>query len=238
MADFDRYDVLFSYGENLGAPDCKVPVERYTWHPTRPPVCVDWWSSEDLPPPAAALTTITNWHHWDNGIEWQGEWYYWRKDREFRRFMDLPARSQLPLELALEGIEQREVAELEGRGWRVIPAQTLRDPFRYREYIRSSLGEFTIAKDQVVRLRPGWFSDRSACYLAASRPVITQETAFSKFLPTGMGLFGFETGEQVLGAIDAIRSDYAGNCRAAREIALEYFAAERVMEKVMLRAGF
>jgi hypothetical protein len=94
-----------------------------------------------------------------------------------------------------------------------------------------------VARDQYVRPNTGWFSDRSACYLAAGRPVITQETGFSKFLPVGRGLFGFRTMEDVLAAVDAIESDYAGHCRAAREIAAEYFAAEKVVGSLMERAG-
>jgi hypothetical protein len=111
------------------------------------------------------------------------------------------------------------------------------DTDRYRAYIQGSRGEFTVARDQYVRPRTGWFSDRSACYLAAGRPVITQETGFSKFLPTGRGLFGFETMEDILAAVDAIERDYAGNCRAARDIAMEYFAAEKVISSLMERAG-
>jgi hypothetical protein len=94
-----------------------------------------------------------------------------------------------------------------------------------------------VARDQYVRPKTGWFSDRSACYLAAGRPVITQETGFSKFFPTGKGLFGFQTMEDVLAAVDAIESDYTGNCRAAHEIASEYFAAEKVLASLMERAG-
>jgi hypothetical protein len=108
---------------------------------------------------------------------------------------------------------------------------------RYREYIQRSRGEFTVAKDQVVRPRTGWFSDRSASYLGAGRPVITEETGFSKFLPSGRGLFGFNSMEDVLAAVDAIESDYEGHCRAAREIAAEYFAAEKVLGSLMERAG-
>jgi hypothetical protein len=107
----------------------------------------------------------------------------------------------------------------------------------YRNYIQRSRGEFTVARDQYVRPNTGWFSDRSACYLAAGRPVITQETGFSKFLPTGKGLFGFKTMDDILGALDAIESDYAGHSRAAREIAVEYFAAEKVVGSLMERAG-
>lgn len=237
IEQLDAYNYLFTYGENLGAPDCLVPVDRYQWHPTRPPVCLDWWFTDSPPILDSALTTISNWEHWDNDIVWQGEKYYWRKDREFRRFIDLPAKSPLPLELALEGINAQEEAEMINRGWRIVYARALSDPSAYRKYICASLGEFTATKDQYVRPRTGWFSDRSVCYLAAGRPVITQETGFSKFLPTGKGLFAFNTMEDILAAVDAIESDYEGNCWAAREIASKYFAAEKVIGSLMERAG-
>lgn len=237
IEQLDAYDRLFTYGENLGESDCLVPVERYQWYPTRPPVYLDWWITDSLVAPGAALTTISNWKHWDNNVVWQGEKYYWRKDREFRCFIDLPSKSQLPLELALEGISVKEKAEMIDRGWRIVSSRVLSDPIAYRDYICTSIGEFTVAKDQYVRTRTGWFSDRSACYLAAGRPVITQETGFSKFLPTGKGLFAFKTMEEILVALDVIESDYAGNCRAAREIAAEYFAAEKVLGSLMEQAG-
>jgi hypothetical protein len=112
-----------------------------------------------------------------------------------------------------------------------------RTPDSYRAYIQRSRGEFTVARDQYVRPNTGWFSDRSACYLAAGRPVITQETGFSKFLPTGRGLFGFRTMDDILAAVDAIESDYTANCKAARDIAEEYFGAEKVVGSLMERAG-
>jgi hypothetical protein len=108
---------------------------------------------------------------------------------------------------------------------------------QYRNYIQESRGEFTVARDQYVRPRTGWFSDRSACYLAAGRPVITEETGFGKYLPTGKGLFGFRNIDDVLAAVDEIESDYEGNCKAARDIAEEYFAAEKVVGSLMQRAG-
>jgi hypothetical protein len=237
IEQLDAYSYLFTYGENLGRSDCLVPVERYQWYATRPPVYLDWWATDCSLAPEAALTTISNWKHWDNDIVWQGEHYYWRKDREFRRFIDLPVQSPLALELALEGIDEAEQAELESHGWRIISSRTLSSPIAYRNYICNSLGEFTVTKDQYVRTRTGWFSDRSVCYLAAGRPVITQETGFSQFLPTGKGLFAFNTIDDILNAIDTIKSDYAGNCRAAQEIAAEYFAAEKVIGHLMERAG-
>jgi hypothetical protein len=94
-----------------------------------------------------------------------------------------------------------------------------------------------VARDQYVRPRTGWFSDRSVCYLAAGRPVITQETGFSKFLPTGEGLFSFRSIEDVLAAVDRIESDYPRACRLARDIAREYLEAEMVVGSLMQRAG-
>src|SRR5207237_6594730 len=97
------------------------------------------------------------------------------------------------------------------------------DPWPYRDYILASRGEFTVAKDQNVRLRSGWFSERSACYLAAGRPVVTQDTGFGTVLPTGEGLFAFNTMDDIIAAFDAINSDYLRHSRAARAIAVEYF---------------
>lgn len=111
------------------------------------------------------------------------------------------------------------------------------DTDRYRSYIAQSRAEFTVARDQYVRPRTGWFSDRSACYLAAGRPVVTQETGFSRVLPTGDGLFAFTTMEDILSALDAIESDYDHHCRRARDIAAEYFSAERVLATLMACAG-
>jgi len=129
-------------------------------------------------------------------------------------------------------------AMLADNGWRNIHPVTISgDLVRYRQYIQRSRGEFTVAKDQNIRLRSGWFSDRSACYLAGGRPVINQDTAFGCALPTGRGLFSFRTTEDILAAVDAIESDYAGHCRASREIAHEYFAAEKVVGSMMERAG-
>ena len=111
------------------------------------------------------------------------------------------------------------------------------DPKAYRDYIRTSSGEFTVAKDQNIRMRSGWFSDRSVCYLAAGRPVISQDTAFGKFVPTGEGLFSFTSMDEIVEAVDAIHSDYEKQSRAAREIAEEYFRAEMVLGNIIKTVG-
>jgi hypothetical protein len=235
VATLAAHDTLFSFGENLGAPDCDVPVGPYRWLPTRQPVALDLWAGRDVG--GAAYTTVTTWHNKGKDVAYRGDTYYWTKDREFEKFLDLPRRRAVPFELAA-GVDEGVRRRLREHGWRQVDSVAIsRDAGRYRDYLCGSRGEFTVARDQYVRPRTGWFSDRSACYLAAGRPVITQETGFSKFLPTGRGLFAFRTTEDVLAAVDAVESDYAGNCRAAREIAAEYFGAEKVVGSLLGRAG-
>jgi hypothetical protein len=231
------HDTHFSFGENLGAVDCPVPIERFRWQPTRQPVSMELW--ESTPPRGGATwNTITTWHNKGKDIEWCGDMYYWTKDREFRQFLDLPRlRPAQQFEMAAT-VGDDVKALLKQHGWRQADSVELsRDANPYRAYIAQARGEFTVARDQYVRPCTGWFSDRSACYLAAGRPVITQETGFSKFLPNGRGLFGFTTKDDILTALDAVEGDYEGHCRAARDIAREYFAAEKVVGSLMQRAG-
>ena len=229
------HDTLFSFGENLGASDCEVPVEKFHWLPTRQPVAMELWNG-----PATGgdtFNTITTWHNKGKNLDWRGETWYWTKDREFEKFLDLPRRRPVHFELAAT-VDEKVKSLLQEHGWQQRSSLDIsRNLDGYRNYIQQARGEFTVARDQYVRPNTGWFSDRSACYLAAGRPVITQETGFSKFLPSGKGLFGFKNMVDILKAVDAIASDYAGNCRAAREIAAEFFATEKVVGSLMNRAG-
>jgi hypothetical protein len=127
-----------------------------------------------------------------------------------------------------------ELVVLASHGWTLADAHAFTtDPWSYRDYVQASNGEFTVAKDQNVRLRSGWFSERSACYLAAGRPVITQDTGFGTTLPTGEGLFAFATLEEIVAAFEAIGTDYARHSRAARAIAEDHFRAETVLARLL-----
>jgi hypothetical protein len=236
IATLDAHDVLFTFGEKVGQADCIIPTGGREWLPTRQPVVLDFWEPLSATP-APPYTTITTWHNTGKDVVYDGETYYWTKDREFAPFLDLPRLRPGPFELAA-GVPDDVADELRSKSWRLAHSLDISaNPFSYRDYIRGSRGEFTVARDQYVRPRSGWFSDRSACYLAAGRPVITQETGFSDVLPTGEGLFAFRTMDDVLHAVDAIESDYERHANAAREIAREYFAAERVVDSLMERAG-
>ena len=228
---------FFTWGVNYGNSDCKVPVpEGMNFHPTLPPVVLDFWQPYSNGP-GEVFTTIGNWKQWGT-VEFQGEVYTWSKHYEFLKFLDLPARTSQALELALGSYEEEDKRKLESNGWRVRDSLDFStDLDAYREYIAQSRGEFTVAKDQNVRLRSGWFSERSAQYLAAGKPVITQETGFSNVLPTGDGLFGFSTTEEIMGAIESINSDYEHHCRAAYEVAQSYFSYDVVLKRLLADAG-
>jgi hypothetical protein len=236
IAALNAHDTHFTFGENVGQPDCGIPATPYGWLPTRQPVAMDLWqhayAAIDAP-----YTTITTWHNKGKDVVYRGERYYWTKDREFERFLDLPRHRRGPFELAV-GVDEPTRQRLTGLGWQLRPSIDLSASVSgYREYIQRSRAEFTVARDQYVRPRTGWFSDRSACYLAAGRPVITEDTGFGRVLPIGRGLFAFSTIDDVLAAVDAIESDYQGHCRAARDLAEEYFGAERVVGSLLARAG-
>ncbi len=227
----------FSWGENYGAPDCYVPLERFTYKRTRPPVVLDFWEAP-CHPAARRFTTIAHWDQSVKDLEYRGERYSWSKHREFLNVLELPRRTTQEFALALAIDDPAAVQLLESHGWFVEDAYEVSKTLdSYRHYLWGSRGEFTVAKDMNVRLRSGWFSERSACYLAAGKPVITQETGFSKFLPTGLGLFAFRSLEDILLAVEAINSDYQKHSGAAKEIAAEYFDAEKMLRQLLLDAG-
>ena len=234
----EEHSDFVTYGENIGNPDCPIPPLPRLRSKTRQPVLLDLWQSG--PPPREEFTTVCNWKQAGHDIEYQGEIYYWSKHREFLKFIDLPQYLNQPLELAmpLHGLTSDERGLLESNGWRLTHAHAFTtDPWAYRDYVQTSRGEFTVAKDQNVRLRSGWFSERSACYLAAGRPVVTQDTGFGTVLPTGEGLFAFNTMEDIITAFEAIHADYDRHSRAARRLAEEYFRAETVLANVIEDLG-
>jgi hypothetical protein len=229
---------FFTWGENYGSPDCRVPLpNQFHFQPTRAPVICDLWQNGS-PWGGSTFTTVGNWRQPWREVTFQGDVYHWSKHYEYLKFIDLPRRSDQEFELALSSTEPSDLQLLEEHGWKVRSAMTFStDLDAYRDYIVHSRGEFTVAKDQNVRLRSGWFSERSAQYLAAGRPVITQETGFGNVLPTGRGLFGFSVLEDILTAIDSINSDYAGHCRAAAELARDYFNYDVVLTRLLDDAG-
>jgi hypothetical protein len=234
----DEHDDFVTYGENIGTPKSTIPALPRLRATMRQPVLLDLW--RDGPPSKREFTTVGNWRQAGRDVDFNGDTYYWSKHHEFLKFIDLPRRVAQPIELAtgVKNLSREESALLQSNGWRIVDAHPITlAPWPYRDYVRASRGEFTVAKDMNVRLQSGWFSERSACYLAAGRPVITQDTGFGSVLPTGDGLFAFKTMEEILAAFAAINSDYEKHSRAARAIAEEYFRAETVLAKLLEDLG-
>ena len=237
-----HHQQLFTFGENIGTDAFAVPTHGLHWLPTRQPVVTDLWAPQEAittPPPEALYTSICNWStSGKKDITWRDSQYLWSKSLEFLRFVEAPQRAGEMFELATDIKESSEEELFLKNNWRLVLPHDLSTHWNsYRDYIRNSKGEFTCAKDQYVRLNTGWFSDRSACYLASGRPVITQETGFSAHYGNDYGLLGFSTLEEIVEAVHSIRTDYAQHSQAALEIARETFEAEKVLKSLLDRAG-
>ncbi|MGI8622210.1 MAG: hypothetical protein ACR2NB_01690 [Solirubrobacteraceae bacterium] len=229
----------FTFGERIGQPGCAIPPGPFRFRLTRQPVVLDWWAS---PPPRregpARFTTVAAYRQPAKDVAWKGERYGWSKSEELAKLDGVPGRVPAVLELALACDDRPAIEALQRTGWRIVPAAPLsRDPAAYREYIRGSDAEFTVAKDQNVRLRSGWFSDRTATYLAAGRPVVVQDTGFDVALPIGKGLLSFRTPEEAVAAIAEVAGDLPRQARAARAIAEAHFRAEDVLGRLLAEVG-
>jgi hypothetical protein len=229
----EAHRVFFTYAANIGQPDCVLPTGGLDWHPTRPPVLLDEWPEQGAPSAQAPFTTVGTWRNKGNDVEFGGRTYYWSKHRNFVKMADVPRRAGQAVELAtdLSSGPDYQRALAGGFSFRPVVPMSL-DLDSYRSYIAASRGEFTPAKDLYVATRSGWFSDRSVCYLAAGRPVVTQNTGFEKFIPARLGLVGFDDAASAVEALRAVDADYARHARAAREVASEYFDAVRLLDEM------
>jgi hypothetical protein len=226
---FSRFGALFTFGRNIGTDVCAVPVEPLHWHHTWQPVCLDQWPVQSRP--ADCFTTVMSWEiasFQDIGGH---------KGDEFSRIVDLPRHVPVPLELAVTAPGGAEIpTRLREHGWRCRDAFSISSNLTdYRSYIGGSLGEFSVAKKTYVNSHSGWFSDRTECYLASGRPAVVQDTGFRRHLPTGEGLFAFDTFEEAQAGIEAVVADYPRHARAARELAAAHFAAEVVLPPLLDR---
>ena len=234
-----RHHALFTFGENIGTKRFPVPTHKLKWLPTRQPVVTDLWKTSHRPVAPAVFTSVANWSTSGlKDIEWRGEKYPWSKSREFLRSVSATTKLGVTFELATDIKDEKTRAKFLRNGWRFRPPHQMSvDYWQYRDYIRRSKAEFTVAKDQYVRLHTGWFSDRSACYLAAGRPVITQQTGFTDHYGNEGGLFAFKSLGEIAAGVREINADYKKHSRAARAVACEVFEAEKVVGQILERAG-
>ncbi len=227
-----QHDVYFSISEITGQPSASFPDLGLRWHHTPPPVALDWWPVRNGST-SKPFTTVSHWGH-----DWyhDGKVTYPNSKRDgFLPFLDLPKHTSHPLELALcLGDDPDELHALEARGWRVTdPAKVAGTPLAYQSYIQSSRAEFSCVKPSCIRMQNAWISDRTICYLGSGKPAVVQHTGNSRYLPEASGLFRFQNFSQAVQCVETVASDYENQCRLARELAEEHFAAHRVLKKVL-----
>ena len=234
---FEAHTHFVTVGQAIGTPDCAIPACGLVWVHTLPPVVLSHWSPADRIE-RDAFTTIGNWRGYGSilhdGIA------YGQKAHAFRQFLTLPTltRESFQVALAIHPEEKTDLAALRAHGWSLVnPAVVAGTPASYRQFIRSSKAEIGIAKSGYVVSRSGWFSDRSACYLASGRPSVAHDTGFGRSLPTGEGLLAFDTPEGALAAIECVCGHYARHARAARQIAEAYLDSDTVLTTLIDRLG-
>ena len=228
-----EHDSHFTFGLSVGQPDCPVPVDGITWRPTVQPVAIDQWPVSPVSADAP-WTTVMNWASYKPKV-WEGR-TYGQKNLEFNRFRDLPSKTNVPLRLAMGlGVDgQRPAQELRQLGWDLVePQEVVPDHSAYRSFLTNSRGEWSVAKHGYVEGRTGWFSCRTACYLAAGRPAVVQETGWSRHLPSDRGVLPFTTVEEAAEGLGKVTRNYSEHSKAAREIALEFFDAKKVCQELL-----
>jgi hypothetical protein len=229
-----EYDYYYSAGGNVGTARSSAPTAGCAWRHLRHPVVMDAWS--EVPAPAdAPFTTVMNWQSHDR-FEFEGI-EYGQKDLEFERFVGLPGMTKARMEVAVSG-RRVPVQRLIAAGWQVRDAHAVTASVEsFVDYIQCSRGEFSVCKQVFVATTTGWFSDRSAAYLASGRPVVLQDTGFASHLPVGHGLFAVKDAEEAAAAVDAVSGDYDNHAKWAREVASEYLDATKVLATFLDEIG-
>ncbi len=235
VAAHDRH---FTYAENLGAADCPIPTLGYDWQPTRPVVSMAAWRAvRDTPIAASApFTTVMTLGYFPGPVTHRGTLYD-AKAVEFERFLPLRRRTGVPIELLVTG-DKVPPEPIRVAGWHVTDGTaataTAAD---YQAVIARSAGEWSVAKNVYAATNSGWFSSRTACYLAAGRPAVVQETGWSRHVPGGAGVIPFTTVDGAAAALEAVTADPACHRAAAVEVAREYLAADRVLPPLLAALG-
>ncbi|HMB93644.1 MAG TPA: hypothetical protein VKP65_22525 [Rhodothermales bacterium] len=233
-----EHDYYFTIGENIGTSACTIPTDGIRWRPTRQPVVLADWPMV-APQPFSRFTTVANWRGPYGTVVYGGQ-TFGLKVHEFRKFIELPQRAGAHFEIALNihPADHKDRAALQQRGWHLTdPQEVAADPLAFRRYVQGSGAEFSVAQGIYVDTNSGWFSDRSVRYLASGKPVLVQDTGFSRQYPTGTGLVGFLTVEEAAAGVQSIMQDYAMHSQAARALAETYFDSDQVLGQLLNEVG-
>jgi hypothetical protein len=223
-----EHDVYFTIGENIGSHGCPIPTCGLEWRSTRPPVVLDEWAVAGGA--FDRFTTVAKWRAAFGRIE-----PYGLKHHEWRKVLRLPALTGRQFEAALhiDSADEADRNELDAQGWRLVDPALVAEPDSFRDYVRGSGAEFSVAQGIYVETQSGWFSDRSVRYLASGRPVLVQDTGFRPKLPVGEGLLAFRNLDEAVAGVREIVNGYDRHVQAARAIAEEYFESDRVLSALL-----
>ncbi|HZL92245.1 MAG TPA: hypothetical protein VFB99_01335, partial [Vicinamibacterales bacterium] len=229
-----QFDAYYTYGYNVASGASSAPTAGLEWRHMFHPIDTRRFQATPVPTDGA-FTTVMNWTS-HKAVEFAGT-SYGMKDVEFEHFLELPRRTGAALEVAVEG-KRVPRERLEQYGWRVRSAIEVTGTLdAYFDYIRRSAGEFSVVKSVYRGLNVGWFSDRSAAYMAMGRPVIIQDNGLTGVLPSGEGLFAVQTMEEAAAALDSVLSAPARHGAAARDIAIEYLDTVTVLSRFLRELG-
>jgi hypothetical protein len=231
------HDYHFTVGENIGTEGCPVPTDEISWRPTRHPVVLDEWPIAEEGD-RSRFTTIATWRSGYGPVEYEGT-TFGLKLHEFRKVIELPklARQKFEIALDIHPGDAKDLDRLQANGWQIVdPKATVPDPGTFRRYVQGSGAEFSVAQGIYVDTQVGWFSDRTARYLASGKPVLVQDTGFSHNYPVGDGLVAFRTLEEAVDGAGRIVANYDAHSRAAREIAERYFDSDKVLAQFLADA--
>jgi hypothetical protein len=226
------HEFHFTFGENIGSPDCSIPSGDVDWRPLRPFVVLEHWPTMNHAE-TDRFTTVASWRGPYAPVSYQGR-TYGLKAHEFRRFIELPTRAPQRFELALDihTADRNDRDLLAANRWHIVDPRTVAaDPPAFQRYVTTSGAECSVAKGVYVATNSGWFSDRTVCYLAAGKPCLLQDTGFSRRYPTGEGLLAFTTIEEAVAGAETIARDYDSHSHTARTLAEDYFDSDKVLRE-------
>ncbi len=234
LGDYYRcFDAAATYGRLIGTSHCPLPTHGIDWIPTHQPVALEHWPV--IPVDSRAFTTLGRWEHADDRhLTFNGRRLHSSKSMQWEQMIDLPRRVPWEMTLAMQEMPRDTQRRFRDRGWRIAnPERATLSCEAYQQFIQQSAGEFTVAKEIYTEVPSGWFSDRSAAYLASGRPVVTQPTGFEHWLPTGEGLFAASTPDDAAAALNTIAANHQQHARAARHLAETYFDARTVLPSLL-----
>jgi hypothetical protein len=237
IAGHDHYATV---GLNLGRPGCAIPDCGIDWIPTLPPVLLECWPVTPAQAGPPRFTTVASWRSPFGQLELDGR-TMGLKHHQFRRLIELPERvAGATFELALE-IHPGDDADreaLESHGWAIVePRAVAATPLGFRDYVSASTAEFSVAQGVYVESGSGWFSDRTAAYLAAGRPALVQDTAIGADLRPDEGLLTFSTPDEAVAGAERIAADPAAHAAAARRFAEQHLDSDLVIARLLAAIG-